>query len=112
MKRRIKIIVAILLAGAVVGLAVVDRHVTAARNAADRDHLQSVKLGMRGDEVVRIMGIKPIQMGTDPRTKEIFVWERSTVVDAILHPNDPTAGKTITVQDGRVVSIRDDLIVR
>ena len=50
--------------------------------------------------------------GADPREKEIFVWDQTTVVDSLLHWNHPTAGKTIKMQDGRVAAIRDDLIVR
>lgn len=112
MKRQTKIIVVVLLAYVAVGLTAVDRHVTAARNLADRQNLQHVKLGMTEEEVVRIMGIKPVQMGTDPRQKEIFVWERETVTDSILSPHNPITGRTITIVDSRVVSIRADLILR
>jgi hypothetical protein len=102
----------VILVCGVTGLVVIDGIVTAERNATDFTRLQNVTLGMAEDDVVRIMGIKPIVMGADPREKEIFVWQRTTAVDSLLHWNQPTVGKTIKVQDGRVVGIRDDIIFR
>ena len=107
-----KIVIVILIVFAVVGLALLDRHITAARNTADKEHLQNVKLGMAEADAVRTMGVQPIVMGQDPREKEMFVWERTTVLDSLLHWNQSAVGKTITVQDGRVVNIRDDMIIR
>ena len=86
--------------------------VTRRQDAEDQRRLEQVRIGMTEDEVASLMRRKPYTDPGETRRKHFFVWRRASVLEAIWSWNEPTVGKAITIDDGRVTDIRDDMIIR
>lgn len=110
--RRRKTVILVASVCLLLGLLQLDKRITRARNAADEARLRHVLVGMTEGDLVAVMGRQPTTMPGDAHRKYMFVGKRTPLYAVISAWNQPALVKTITIDDGRVTSVQDNLIVR